>query len=309
VDYVQDGRAVRAHAAREVIVSGGSYNSPQILMLSGIGPADHLREMGVTPIVDLPGVGANLQEHPNFLNVYRAKEKIGLTKYLRLDRATFEVSKWFAARTGAFATNGATANVFLRTRPGLDRPDAQLIAMPVNNSAELWAPPFQRPPYCFSVRLGALHPGSRGWVKLRSSDPAALPRIQFNMLTEPEDMATMVRALRVCREIYGASPLREMIAEEISPGAHLTSDADLAEAIRRDAGHRSHPIGTCRMGLGEDAVVDAQLRVRGVEGLRVADASIMPELPSGNTNIPTIMIGEKAADLIRGRAEARAQAA
>jgi choline dehydrogenase len=143
-------------------------------------------------------------------------------------------------------------------------------------------------------------------VKLRSSDPGDAPRIQYNMLTDPEDMATMVRGLRMCREIYGQSPIRDLIESEIAPGAGVQSDADLAAAIRREAGHRSHPIGTCRMGLGADAVVDAQLRVHGVAGLRIADASIMPELPSGNTNMPSIMIGEKAADMLRGRSMTRA---
>ncbi|MDB5571793.1 MAG: hypothetical protein JWN93_2976 [Hyphomicrobiales bacterium] len=306
VEYTQGGQAKRAYANSEIVLSGGSFNSPQIMLLSGIGPADELKALGVTPVHDLPGVGRNLQEHPNFLNIYRAKDRVGMTKFLRLDRAAWEVARWFARKDGAFATNGAAANVFLKTVPGLDRPDAQLIAMTLSNSAELWAPFVSKPAYCFSIRLGALHPASRGWVKLRSSDPGDAPRIQYNMLTDPEDMATMVRGLRMCREIYGQSPIRDLIESEIAPGAGVQSDADLAAAIRREAGHRSHPIGTCRMGLGADAVVDAQLRVHGVAGLRIADASIMPELPSGNTNMPSIMIGEKAADMLRGRSMTRA---
>ena len=156
------------------------------------------------------------------------------------------------------------------------------------------------PVYCFNVRSGALHPESRGWVKLRSSDPAAAPRIQFNLLTEQADLDTMVRGVRRCREVFAQEPLAGMIEREIAPGRMVQSDAELEAAIRREAGHRSHPAGTCRMGTDADAVVDAGLRVRGIAGLRVADASVMPELPSGNTNLPVIMIGEKAADLVRG---------
>ncbi|MEX0589711.1 MAG: GMC oxidoreductase [Xanthobacteraceae bacterium] len=174
--------------------------------------------------------------------------------------------------------------------------------MPVSNHARLWAPGLTAPPvYCFNIRSGALHPESRGWVKLCSADPADPPRIQFNLLTAQADLDTMLRGVRRCREMFGQEPLRGIIEGELAPGAAVQSDAELAEAIRREAGHRSHPAGTCRMGTGADAVVDADLHVRGIDGLRVADASVMPELTSGNTNLPVIMIGEKAADLIRGR--------
>jgi choline dehydrogenase len=302
VEYARGGATYRATAEREVVLSGGSLNSPQVLMLSGIGPADHLKAIGIAPVHDLPGVGQNLCEHPNFIMQFGLREPAGLTKFLRIDRAMAAVARWFITRDGPFASNGATANVFLRTRDGLDRPDVQFIVMPVSNYAKLWAPAFTAAPvYCFNVRSGALHPESRGWVKLRSANPADPPRIQFNLLTAQADIDTMVRGVRACREIFGREPLRSMIEREIAPGAAVQTDADLVATIRRDGGHRSHPAGTCRMGNGADAVVDAELRVRGIEGLRVADASVMPDLPSGNTNLPTIMIGEKAADLIRGR--------
>jgi choline dehydrogenase len=177
-----------------------------------------------------------------------------------------------------------------------------MIIMPVSNSAELWFPGLtKRPQYCFSTRVGALHPQSRGWVKLHSADPMAKPRILFNMFAVQDDLDIMVRGVRACRELFAQSPLREMVDREVFPGADITSDADLGKVIRANAVHRSHPVSTCRMGIDSDAVVDAQLRVRGIERLRVADASIMPSLPSGNTNLPSIMIGEKAADLIRGQ--------
>jgi choline dehydrogenase len=300
VDYAQGDRIFRAFVDREVVLSGGSLNSPQVLMLSGIGPADHLKEMGIAPVHDLPGVGQNLCEHPNFIMQFGLAERVGLTRHLRADRAAAAVARWFLTSSGPFASNGATANVFLRTREGLDRPDVQFIVMPVSNYARLWAPLITAPPvYCFNIRSGALHPESRGWIKLRSADPHDRPRIQFNLLTVHADIDTMIRGVRRCREMFAQEPLRRMIAREIAPGSEVQTDRQLIESIREHAGHRSHPAGTCRMGIGEDAVVDAELRVRGIEGLRVADASVMPDLPSGNTNLPTIMIGEKAADLLR----------
>ncbi len=302
VEYAQRGQLRQARARREVLLCAGSYNSPQILMLSGIGPADHLKSMGIAPLLDAPGVGQNLSEHPNYISCYALHERKGLTGSLRLDRATALVARWFARHDGIFASNGAAANVFLRSVEGLDRPDVQITPMSVSNGARLWFPGLTPPPlYCYSIRIGVLHPRSRGWVKLRSADPRAKPRILFNMYAEPEDMATMIRGVRACRDIFSRSPLREMIEREVFPGADRVGDADLATMIRRDGNHRSHPVGTCRMGMDEGAVVDAQLRLRGIEGLRVVDASVIPEGTTGNTNIPTIMIGERAADLIRGR--------
>jgi choline dehydrogenase len=293
---------VRAYAGREVVLSGGSYNTPQLLMLSGIGPADELKALGIAPLLDLPGVGRNLAEHPNILNVFRTRGPIGLTRFLRLDRATLGAARWFLRHDGPFASNGASANVFLRTRPGLDRPDVQMICMPVSNSATLWFPGATPPPlYCFSTRIGALHPQSRGRVRLRSADPADRPRIFFNMFAVEDDLDTMVRGVRACRALFAQSALRDLLLAETFPGVAAASDDELKAVIRAHASHRSHPVGTCRMGIDDGAVVDAALRVRGIAGLRIADASVMPELPSGNTNLPSIMIGEKAADLIRGR--------
>ena len=307
VEYVQSGQLRRAQAVREVILCGGAYNSPQMLMLSGIGPADHLREHGIDLVLDLPGVGQNLAEHPNILNDYRAKGRAGLTRHLRMDRATALTSRWFLRKDGVFATNGTSANIFLRSLPELDRPDVQLTFLPVSNTAQLWFPRVTaKPDYAYSVRIGVLHPESRGSVRLRSADPADKPRIQFNMFTRPADMAAMIRGIRICRDLYRQAPLQDLVSGEIFPGDAVQDDAALEAAIRAGAGHRSHPVGTCRMGLDDGAVVDGALRVRGIEGLRVVDASIMPEIVGGNTNVPTIMIGEKAADLIRGRTAAMA---
>jgi choline dehydrogenase len=302
VEYLRDGKIERTHADREVILCAGTYASPQLLMLSGIGPADQLRALGIDVVQDLKGVGENLQEHPNLLNIYRANGKLGLTRHLRLDRATWAVMRWALRGEGPFATAGTLANIFVRTRPELERPDVQIIAMPVHQHAQLWFPLLTKPPvYAFTARVGILHALSRGWVRLRSSNPLDLPRIRFNMFAEKADLDAMVAAVKISRDIFNRSPLRERIAEELLPGKQFQTDEELAEVIRQQAEHRHHAVGTCRMGTDEHAVVDAKLRVIGIENLRVADASVMPGDPSGNTNVPTLMIGEKAADLIRGR--------
>jgi choline dehydrogenase len=302
VEYLRGGRLQRAHATREVVLSGGAFNSPQLLMLSGIGPADHLRSVGIEVVHDLPGVGENLHEHPNLLNIYRLKNKAGFTSHLRVDRAMLATLSWLLRGKGPFATAATVGNIFMETRPGLSRPDVQIVSMPVHQHAQLWFPGLTKAPtYALTARVGVLHPQSRGWVRLRSADPLAHPRIRYNMFTEQADLDTMVRGVKMSRELHAQAPLRDLIAEELLPGEHVRSDAELATALRETTEHRHHPLGTCRMGVDRDAVVDARLRVHGIANLRVADASIMPDDPTGNTNVPTIMIGEKAADLIRGR--------
>ena len=302
VEYRKDGNLQTAQAGREVLLCGGAFNSPQLLMLSGIGPADELRAVGVTPVQDLPGVGRNLSDHPNILNEYELRGEEGLTRYMRLDRTTVAIARWFLGKRGPFAYTGVAANVFARTLEGLDQPDIQMMCLPISNGANLWVPGFQKKPeFRLAVRTGYLQPKSRGWVKLRSADPADHPRILLNLFNDPADLDAMVRAIHLSRSLYSQSPLRDLIKREALPGPGTDDVEGLKEHIRRNAGHRSHPVGTCKMGLGEDAVVDAQLRVRGIEGLRVADASIMPTIPSGNTNLPCMMVGERAADLVLGR--------
>jgi choline dehydrogenase len=301
VEYLQSGKLKQVRAAREVILSGGSYNSPQLLQLSGIGPADQLRSVGVKVVHDLPGVGENLLEHPNLLNIYQARGKLGFTKFLRLDRAILAVLQWGLFGAGPFATAGSVGNIFLRTRAGLPRPDVQIVSMSVHQHGNLWFPGVKAPLYAFTSRIGVLHSRSRGWVRLRSSNPLDNPRIRFNIFAEQADLDAMVVALKMSRELYSQTPQRELIEKELLPGENVRTDAEIAAAVRQGTEHRHHPLGTCRMGVDANAVVDAQLRVRGIENLRVADASIMPDDPTGNTNIPTIMIGEKAADMIRGR--------
>jgi choline dehydrogenase len=307
IEYTRGGQLSRVHAEREVILSGGSYNSPQLLMLSGIGPADHLKQVGVAPVHDLPGVGQNLSEHPNMLLMYKAKKSDTFLNQLRLDRAVGSGARWHLFRSGAFATNGSAAVVFLRSMPNLERPDVQLVCSSVANDANLWFPAVTAPPvHSFTARVGTLYPVSRGWVKLRSADPTDKPRIFFNLFGERSDMDDMIRAMRIAREIYNTEPQKSLIGEEMTPGPAVKSDAELEQSIRKLGHNRQHPLGTCAIGTGPKAVVDEELRVHGLAGLRVVDASVIPDQLGGNINIPTIMIAEKAADLIRGRALAPA---
>ncbi|WEK46324.1 MAG: GMC family oxidoreductase N-terminal domain-containing protein [Candidatus Andeanibacterium colombiense] len=303
VEFLRNGKLERVYADREVVLSGGTYNSPHLLMLSGIGPADHLRSVGIEVQHDLKGVGENLHEHPNLLNIYRAQGKLGFTRHLRVDRATLSVLRWAMFGEGPFTTAGTTANIFMRTRPELESPDIQIITMAVHQHAELWFPGLTKPPvYAFTARIGVLHALSRGWVRLRSSNPLDYPRIRFNMFTEQADIDTMIKAIAMSRDLFNQEPMRGLVTEELLPGPQVRTDAELLNDIRQRAEHRHHAVGTCKMGIGENAVVDARLRVIGIENLRVADASVMPEDPSGNTNVPTMMIGEKAADLLKGHA-------
>jgi len=302
VEYVRGGTPRTAEARGEVVLSAGAYGSPQLLMLSGIGRPDELRAVGVEPVHELRGVGRDLADHPVVINEFELVGDEGLTRHLRVDRAALAAARWFANGSGPFGYSGTVANIFVRSTEGLDRPDMQMMCLPLSGDARLWVPGLQRKPVSkLSVRTGYLPLRSRGWVKLRSADPRDAPRIFLNMFAAEGDLDGMVRSLRLSREIYAQSPLRELIARENLPGDALQSDAELAEHVRRHATHRAHPACSCRMGTDEGAVVDAQLRVRGIDGLRVVDASVMPALPRGNPNLPIMMIAEKAVDLILGR--------
>jgi choline dehydrogenase len=302
VEYSRRGRSRAASADCEIVLAAGAYGSPQLLMLSGIGDPGELRAAGIAPVHALSGVGRDLADHPVVINEYALLGDDGLTRHLRADRAALAALRWFTSGTGPFAYSGTAANVFVRSTDGLDRPDMQMMCLPLSGDARIWLPGLQRRPVSkLSVRTGYLPLKSRGWVKLRSADPRDAPRIFLNMFAAPGDLEGMVRSIRLSRTIYAQSPLRELIAHENLPGDALLRDAELTEHVRRHATHRAHPAGSCRMGTDEGAVVDAELRVRGIDRLRVVDASVMPALPRGNPNLPIMMIGEKAADLIRGR--------
>ncbi|MGZ5937298.1 MAG: GMC family oxidoreductase [Rhizomicrobium sp.] len=301
IEFIEDGKKQQVFADGEVILSGGAYNSPQLLLLSGIGPADHLKCVDVPVLHDLPGVGQNLAEHPNMLLMYKAKNKDTFLNQLRLDRAVLHGANWHLFRKGAFTNNGSAGIIFFRSQPNLERPDVQMVCSAVANDAKLWFPGFTAPPvHSYTARVGTLYPRSRGWLKLRSADPTDKPRIFFNLFGEQEDVDDMVRALKIAREIYNTEPHRSLIGDEMTPGAEAKTDAELEAKIRQLGHNRQHPLGTCSMGVGPDAVVDQELRVRGIERLRVVDASVIPEETGGNINVPTMMVAEKASDLIRG---------
>jgi choline dehydrogenase len=301
VEYRRDGKSVVAHAAREVILSGGSYNSPQLLMLSGIGPADDLLSHGIKPVLDLPGVGRNLQEHASMWIRRLCKVPTGYDARFRFDRLAREVVRWRVNGTGTMATVPLLCVGFIRTRPELERPDMQCYVNCIGFDTRIWFPGI-RPPNGDKIDWinSFLHPESRGYMTLRSADPLAPPRIQFNLFGARADLVTMREAVKIARDLMSRRPFADFLGPEVVPGPRVKTDAEIEEAIRNFCGTTQHPVGTCAMGTGKDAVVDAQLRVRGVAGLRVVDASIMPAIPGGNTNAPTIMIAEKASDMILG---------
>jgi choline dehydrogenase len=286
-------------ARREVLLCGGTYGSPQVLMLSGIGPAQHLRELGIPVHLDSPGVGGNLIEHPRMMLQYLANAPVTYIRQLRFDRATLSALRWALLGSGPFATQITSGTVLLKTRPGLDRPDVQLLCNPVRLDAGLWFPGIVAPKaHSFYITVCLLHQASRGRVSLQSTNAADAPRIALNLFHDERDMAAMREAVRAARHIYAQRPIADLIASETIPGAAAQTDEQLDASIRELGGITHHPVGTCAMGPGADAVVDPQLRVHGIQGLRVADASIMPTITSGNTNAAAVMIGEKAADMI-----------
>jgi len=295
VDYRHHGRLTRAEG-REVILCGGAINSPQVLMLSGIGPADHLREHGIRVVRDLPGVGANLQDHLDICTLQQCTKPVS---YDRLSDVAVAL-QYLLRRNGPGTSNIAEGGAFARTRQAPDeRCDVQLHFIPalLDDHGR-----HRLPGYGYTMHACNLRPRSRGTIRLKSADPAAKAQIRANYLSDAQghDLATMIEGAKLSREIFAAAAFDAYRGDEIFPGSDIRSDADLAAFIRRKAETVYHPVGTCRMGNDADAVVDSELRVRGIAGLRVVDASTMPCLPGGNTNAPTIMIAERAADLITG---------
>ncbi len=287
------GRERSERAGREVIVCAGAIGSPHLLMLSGIGPADGLRDAGVTVRHDLPGVGQNLQDHPYVVLVYETPS--GSLADGEKPKALFE---WLLRRTGPLTSSVAEALAFVRSKPGLPAADLQYHFGPtyfVENGFKTFDG------HAFTLGPVLITPRSRGSITLRSDDPRQKPRIVTNSLAEPEDVAALVAGVRIAREIVAQEPLASVTRRELLPGDGVESDADIEQDLRRRLELIYHPVGTCRMGSDERAVVDPELRVRGLEGLRVVDASVFPVIPGGNTNAPTIMAAERAADLIRGR--------
>ncbi len=313
---IENGRAVGVayrtpqgqHTARargEVIVSGGAYGSPQLLQLSGLGPAELLNELGISTVRDMPAVGANLHDHFNTYGTYRLSQSVTLNDLARsAPRKLMAGVQYAFGRRGLMSTTGLFAGAFLRSDPRLERPDIQ-INMSAWSTAERNRDGIHPHPFP-GITLSPVHlrPEGRGTVRVKSPDPFASPEIRFNFLKSDYDMQALIFGIRTCRKIAAQPALAPYVAEEIAPGTQFTSDTELADVIRANGVSNHHPVGTCRMGNGTDAVVDPRLRVHGVVGLRVADASVMPAIIAGNTNAPTIMIGEKAAAMILDDARA-----
>ena len=302
VEYLRDGRRSAARAEREVIVSGGTINSPQILMLSGIGDAAHLESVGIEPVVDRPQVGENLQDHLSAIVEYERPAPGPFRDRMRIDRLGVDMARaWLFGRGPATDLPGAFL-AFLKTRPELEMPDVQFLFRLLPAATWPWCPGFRRSwRDGFACRPVLLRPESRGTVRLASKDPADPVRIRQNFLDSENDKRTLRDGFRIAREIASQPALDPFRGAETSPGAEIRSDDEIDAHIRATSATAHHPAGTCRMGIDRDAVVDAELKVVGVDRLRVVDASVMPDLVGGNINAPVIMIAERAADLIRGR--------
>ncbi|HEY2677297.1 MAG TPA: GMC family oxidoreductase N-terminal domain-containing protein [Steroidobacteraceae bacterium] len=299
VECEREGRQEEIRAAREVILCAGALQTPQLLMLSGIGPAMELKSVGIEPVLDLPGVGHNLHDHLACPVMMRSADPTSYGISLRaLPRGIVNVFEYLLLRSGPFASNVFESVAFLKTAPGLDRPDVQFVFQPATRPK----PNFPLPVgHGFAISPVNLYPKSRGRVMLQGSDPHAPPLIDPKLLEVDEDIQPLIRAIKLSRRILAAPNFARYRATEAAPGAAVQTDDELAGFIRASSYTVHHQVGTCRMGSGVDAVVDPQLRVLGLAGLRVADASVIPSIVGGNTNAVVVMIAEKASDLIRQR--------
>jgi choline dehydrogenase len=294
VEVERKGRAEFLAADREVVLSAGALNTPQLLMLSGIGPVDHLAEHGIATVVDNANVGAHLMDHPLLMLNFETSAK----KTLHEAQSPVQLANWLTRRRGLLTSNVGEVGGFVHTRSGEEAPDLQIIAGPAyffdNGFVTIDRP-------AMAVGLSLVGSNSRGQVRLRSADPKAKVATTFNYLAERADMDSFVAGVELVREIVAAAPLRDLTGAEIHPGAQARTRAEIEAKVREELAHTFHPSCTARIGSEADGVVDPELRVHGIEGLRVADASVFPTVTHGNTHAPAVLVGEKAADLIRGR--------
>ncbi len=300
VEIEAHGKVQVIRAGREVILAASSINTPKLLMLSGIGPADHLRQHGVGVVADRKGVGANLQDHLEVYMQFAAKQPITLYKYWNIWGKAWVGAQWLLTGKGPGASNQFEACAFIRSRAGIDYPDIQYHFLPI---AVRYDGKAVASGHGFQAHVGPMRSKSRGSVTLRSANPSDAPVIRFNYMSHPDDWDEFRTCLRLTREIFGQAAMQPHVKAELQPGAAVQTDAELDGFIREHAESAYHPCGTARIGRASDplAVVDPECRVIGVEGLRVADSSVFPQVTNGNLNAPSIMVGEKAADHILGR--------
>lgn len=302
--YSKGGVSHNVGVGQELILCGGAINSPQLLMLSGIGPARDLRNHGIEVLADSAGVGGNLMDHPGAGMEFDLNPELAFERELRLDRLAASGLKWITKGKGIFGAPPLAVSANIATKPqsseGFGQVDLHLLLIPLAMESRVWFPGLAKP---FGPRLGAMwslnYPKSRGSLTLRSADPYAHPRIAFNLLSHEDDRTEMLRGYHTLRKLLAEPALAKNTGAIQRPAQDFTSDDEVMEHIRCTAGTAYHPSGTCRMGADEAAVVDGELRVCGVDGLRVADASIFPRLPGGNTNLPVIMVAERASDFIK----------
>ena len=296
VEYRQNGRLRTARARKEILVSSGAYNSPQLLQLSGVGPAELLKSHGIDVVLDAPGVGNDLQDHLQVRIVMKCPQPVTLNDVVRHPvRKAMAGLQYAALRKGPLTIAAGTSGAFFKTSPRLASPDIQIHFIPFStDKMGEKLHPFS----AFSASVCQLRPESRGSLKIKSADPSVPPAIRINYLATETDRAAFIDGMRILRKILAAPALKPYCTEEVYPGATITSDEALLDFCRKTGSTVYHPTSTCRMGSDPLAVVDQRLKVRGIEGLRVVDASVMPDLMSGNTNAPTIMIAEKASDMI-----------
>jgi choline dehydrogenase len=299
VAFERAGQRQEVRAAREVILSAGALQSPQLLLLSGIGPPAELQALGITPVHELPGVGRNLHDHLACPVLMRSKDSTSYGISARaLPRGIGNVLEYLLLRTGPLASNVFESVAFLKTRPGIDRPDVQFVFQPAARPRPSFPLPIG---HGFAISPVSLYPRSRGRLTLAGPDAHAAPLIDPALLAVDEDIQPLLRAIRLARRILAAPSFSRYKAAEAAPGAGAQSDAEIADFIRSTAYTVHHQVGTCRMGTSAEAVVDPQLRAHGLLGLRIVDASVIPTIVGGNTNAVVVMIAERAADLIRQR--------
>ena len=296
VEYRQNGALRTVRARKEILISSGAYNSPQLLQLSGVGPAELLKSHGIDVVLDAPGVGNDLQDHMQVRIVMRCAQPITLNDILNHPgRRIMAGARYAAFRKGPLTIAAGTSGAFFKTDPRLASPDVQIHFLPFSTDK---MGEKLHPYSAFSASVCQVRPESRGTLRIKSADPMAAPEIRINYLATETDRTVNVEGLKILRRILAAPALKPFVVEESEPGAKVVSDEDLLAFCRLRGSTVYHPTSTCRMGNDPLAVVDQRLRLRGIEGLRVVDASVMPDLVSGNTNAPVIMIAEKASDMI-----------